>query len=139
MGSSLGHGANSQLGHVLPTALPSSHILASSVHAFQLLLVIHCSLLVDPHSPLIYARSSQTFPSDKVHIPICHHVASTISSFPPLSIQFVEAGFANPTLPLFSVPLAYSLHFGSAGVSQYMSVHASGLPSLTLQLLHPSK
>ena len=29
----LGHGANSQLGPVLPTALPSGHIFASSVQA----------------------------------------------------------------------------------------------------------
>jgi len=53
---------------------------------------------------------------------------------PHLSIQFVDAGFANQT-----VPVAYSLHFGCPGVSQYINVHDYGLPSFTLQLLHPSK
>lgn len=32
-----------------------------------------------------------------------------------------------------------SKHLGSAGVSQYISVQTSGLPSLTLHVLQPSK
>ena len=71
-------------------------------------------------------------------------VHSSISSVHHLFSQLTDAGLANPavhvfSVPVFSVPVAYSLHFGSAGVSQYISVHASGLPSLTLQLLQPSK
>ncbi len=140
VGSSLGHGANSHFGQVLLTELPSGHSLASSVHTVQLLLVVHCSLLVDPHSPLIYARSSHTVQFFNVHIPTCPPSDKlTILSDHPWFTQFVEAGFANPTFPLFAVPLAYSLHFGWLGVSQYMSVHASTFPSFTLQLLHPSK
>ena len=81
VGSSLGHGANSQFGHDLPTELPSSQSLASELQAV--------------HSPL-------------------------------LSGLVVSLSFS-------------SKHFGSLGVSQYISVQASGCPSLTLQVLHPSK
>jgi hypothetical protein len=97
--------------------------------------------LVVPHSPFIYARSSQTVPLANVHIPTCPPSDEvTILSFHHLSIQLVDAGFANPTVHVFvTVPVAYWLHFGSAGVSQYIRVHALGLPFSTVQLLHPSK
>ncbi len=32
----------------------------------------------------------------------------------------------------------YSVHLGVPGVSQYINVHASSFPFLTLQVLHPS-
>jgi len=82
-------------------AVGVSHGFPGLTHTFPVFVVV-------PHSPLIYARSSHTDPFFNVHIPICPPSDEvTILSFHHLSIQFVDAGFANPTLPVFSVPLAY--------------------------------
>jgi len=72
-------------------------------------------------------------------MPYCPPVHSSISSVHQLFIQLVDAGFARPTdHQLF--PEAYSKHFGSVGVSQYIIVQAIGWPGPPeLQLLHPSK
>ena len=73
-------------------------------------------------------------------MPYWPHVHSSISSVHQFFIQLTDAGFANPAVHVFaSAPVAYCVHLGWLGVSQYMSVHASGLPSLTEQLLQPSK
>jgi hypothetical protein len=93
-----------------------------------------------PHSPLKNARSSHLVPSDKVHIPYWPPVHSKISNVHHFSWQLTDAGFARLVVPVAtSVPVAYTRHFGSAGVSQYINVQASAFPSLTEQVLHPSK
>jgi hypothetical protein len=58
----------------------------------------------------MYARSSQVVPSGKVHIPICPHVESSIVSIPQLFLQLVDAGFANPTVHVFSIAPVVSVH-----------------------------
>ena len=90
------------------------------------------------HSPLIYAHSSHDVPSAKAHIPtwLPSEEVTSVSVHQFFS-QFTEAGLARPADHVES--LLYWLHFGSPGVSQYIRVQASGLPSLTEQLLQPSK
>lgn len=69
--------------------------------------VLTCDpVLVAPHSPLIYARSSHDVPSGKLHIAYCPPVHSSISSVHELFVQFTDAGLANPTVPVV-VPVAY--------------------------------
>ena len=98
-----------------------------------------------PHSPLNNARSSHFVPSDNVHIPDCHPFVSVIiSNVHHFALQLTEAGLARLVVPVVAsvpvilsrdvaVPVAYCRHFGSVGFSQYMSVQASGFPSLTVQ------
>lgn len=68
-------------------------------------------VVADQHNPLIYDRSSQIVPSGKVHIPTCPtdppSAWVTIFNVHQLFMQLVDAGFARPTVPVASVPLAY--------------------------------
>ena len=74
-----GHGANSQLGHDLPTELPSGHNLAIIEHATGWLPgldqglpgLVPVPVFLLQHSPLINARSSHTVQFFKVHMPTC--------------------------------------------------------------------
>ena len=86
------------VGHSLPGV---DHGFPGLTHASPVFVVVQ-------HSPLIYARSSQTVPSDKVHIPTCPPSEEvTRLRVHQLFIQLVDAGFANPIVPVFSVSFAY--------------------------------